>query len=208
METTITKQAMADAGLTFEDKCPHCRAVLRLHKYSEQNDAYKCLQKAEADRVAASRPIFEEIPAIGWEFVETFNALAAELNRNSREKGFYSKPCSGCGGTGHKTPRASYPTVSAECNACRGTGEIEVERNIPEMLCLVHSEISEALEAIRRGNPADKHCPEFLNVEIELADALIRIAEMAHSQGWRIAEAIIAKHKYNTTRPKRHGKAF
>lgn len=83
-----------------------------------------------------------------------------------------------------------------------------VERNDGEMLCLIHSEISEALEALREKNPPDDKIPEFSSVEVELADAVIRIMDIAHARGWDVARAIEAKIKYNASRPHKHGKEF
>lgn len=90
----------------------------------------------------------------------------------------------------------------------KGFWEDGVERNNGEMLCLIHSEISEALEALRHGNPPDDKVPEFTGVETELADAVIRIMDLAHARGWRVAQAIEAKMKFNTGRPYKHGKEF
>lgn len=90
----------------------------------------------------------------------------------------------------------------------KGFWEDGVERNNGELLALVHSEISEALEALRKNNPPDSKLPEFTSVETELADAVIRIMDLAHARGWRVAQAIEAKMKYNTGRPYKHGKEF
>lgn len=84
----------------------------------------------------------------------------------------------------------------------------EEGRNDGEMLALIHSEISEALEAVRKGNPPDDKIPEFTGAEVELADAVIRIMDMAAGRQWRVAEAIEAKMAYNKTRAFKHGKAF
>ncbi len=79
------------------------------------------------------------------------------------------------------------------------------ERNNGEIIALIHSEISEALESLRHGNPPDEHLPEYAGVEVELADAIIRIMDFGEARGYRIAEAVEAKIVYNATRPHKHG---
>lgn len=72
-------------------------------------------------------------------------------------------------------------------------------------LLMIHTEVSEATEALRKGNPPDDKIPQFSGVEAELADVVLRVLGYAHSRGYRVAEAIVAKHKYNTTRSPMHG---
>lgn len=81
-------------------------------------------------------------------------------------------------------------------------------RNDGEIIALIHSELSEALEAIRTGNPPDDKLPEFSSAEVELADVVIRIMDYGIGRGWRVAEAIEAKAPFNKTRAFKHGKAF
>jgi len=81
-------------------------------------------------------------------------------------------------------------------------------RNDGEMIALMHSELSEALEALRHGNPPDDKVPEYNGVEAELADVIIRIMDYAENRGFNVADALIAKMEYNQGREYKHGKKF
>lgn len=78
------------------------------------------------------------------------------------------------------------------------TGEL-IDRNKGEMLCLIHSEISEAMEGERKGL-MDDHLPERPMVEVELADAVIRIMDYAGRFGYDLGGAVIEKLEYNANR--------
>lgn len=68
-----------------------------------------------------------------------------------------------------------------------------------EKLCLVHSEVSEAMEGHRKGLPDDK-LPHRDMAEVELADAVIRIFDLAGAMGYDLGAAIAEKLVFNATR--------
>lgn len=72
-------------------------------------------------------------------------------------------------------------------------------RNVGETLMLIVSEISEAMEADRKGLMDDK-LMHRTGLEVELADAVIRIFDLAGAKGFDIGQAIIEKLLYNMTR--------
>lgn len=123
----------------------------------------------------------------------------------------------------------------------RAKGFWDKERNMGEMLMLIVSEVSEAMEADRENNyydpetryragkdlslngsqwsfdivdSDDEAWQNWFRSEVknsfsdELADAMIRIMDLAHSKNIDLEWHIKAKMRYNKMRPYMHGKKY
>ncbi len=108
-------------------------------------------------------------------------------------------------------------------------GFYDDSKNIGEMLCLIHAEVSEALEADRTRAYAKLDTPQ-LNVlegwvsdidfqkhfkdqvkgsfEEELADIIIRVLDLSAYKGIDIERYIKLKMRYNSMRRYKHGKDY
>ena len=78
------------------------------------------------------------------------------------------------------------------------TGE-RLNRNKGELLALIHSEISEALEGERK-NLMDDKLPNRRMAEVELVDAIIRILDYAGGFGYDLQGAFEEKMRFNAAR--------
>lgn len=101
----------------------------------------------------------------------------------------------------NKEQLAEY--VNELVDVCAGvakeTGWDEKKREMGTKLCLVHSEVSEAMEGYRK-DLNDDHLPHRKMFEVELADAVIRIFHIAGEQGLDLGGALTEKLIYNTQR--------
>lgn len=82
--------------------------------------------------------------------------------------------------------------------AMNGTN-VPLQRNFGELIALIHSELSEALEGDRKDLMDDK-LPQFKMAHVELGDALIRICDLAGAMGVDLGTIVVAKLAYNRQR--------
>ena len=88
----------------------------------------------------------------------------------------------------------------------------DTDRTFGELIALCHSELSEALEEHRNGvgfqelyRKKSDTLGKPEGIPIELADVLIRIADMCGKYGIDLEAAVKMKMEYNRSRPYRHG---
>lgn len=136
--------------------------------------------------------IKEEFAGVAMEamFVTALNWMANAAHSNSRAKGFWNDR-------------------DAIEKAALAIGKAQQARKMAnaQMLALIHSEVSEALEG-ERGDLMDDKLPAFTMLECELADVLIRIGDMMKGRELRVAQAVVCKMAFNSGRPAMHGKNY
>lgn len=99
-------------------------------------------------------------------------------------------------GAGWWTDPASGMDLKAEVNSGSRFGKALVA----EKLCLTHSEISEGMEGHRKSKMDDK-LPHRSMLEVELADAVIRIFDLAGALHMDLGGAVAEKLAFNAVRP-------
>ena len=117
---------------------------------------------------------------IKWaKFTVNFNAVAKLAHQMAKDKGFWD--------TGSGT--------STETHAIK--------------LALIHTELSEALEALRLHDPPSDKLPGVSNFADEMADVVIRVMDLCESRSIPLGSIIMKKLECNMGRKHKHGgKAF
>lgn len=119
---------------------------------------------------------------------ENINNLVDVCHRASFKAGWWNEPHTG---------RNLVNVINSPLDA---TSELLGAALVAQKLCLIHSEISEAMEGHRKGLMDDK-LPHRSMIEVELADAVVRIADLAGALGLDLGGAIEEKLQYNAVRP-------
>lgn len=130
------------------------------------------------------------------------NELAKQAHENAVDKGFYE----------------------AELDVCIEQVEL-THLMTAKRLALIHGEVSEALEADRKGCYAKMHADQLMDqsdrafkeaysdwikgsFEEEIADILIRVFDLAAWKGIDLDAHVAAKMRYNSLREHKHGKKY
>lgn len=148
------------------------------------------IQVAWAAAAEASIEAFKasQLRELAVNFASVFNAMQYEVHTTAVEKGWWRD-------------RHTLENVSKLTDVSR----FVFATNQISCLALVVTEIAEAIEAIRNGNPPDDKIPAFNGAEAECADAVIRLMDLCESLGWDLAGAIVAKAEMNKGRSFKHG---
>lgn len=128
------------------------------------------------------------------DIAELINKLGKEISRDNMSKGFYDDDV-------FMKAVSDTLTDKVKENFLRIW---ETNRKLAR-IALMHTELSEAVEGIRK-NAMDDKLPHRSMEEVELADALIRILDDAGAYKFDLGGAVVEKLNYNRTRPYKHGK--
>ena len=171
-----------------------------------------------AEEEAPKEKEAEETPKVSWLKIG-LDALNLGINLRKAYEQSQPKP---------KSRKTNLNILAAEIHLVnKEKGFWDKERNVGEMLMLVSSELGEAMEAHRKGKSADwigyqeaiegralmskeeafEHCIKD-SFEDEIADAVIRLLDLAAGLNINLDKHIEAKLAYNRSRDRFHGKEY
>lgn len=146
----------------------------------------------------------------------TIKQLVKISHKIAKDKGWWSEECYNCFGKGKVSEdmkasliilksgkikrKVSHKHRQYNCKYCKGTGQISIDRNNSELLMLIVTELAEACQALRKDNKK-----QFAE---ELADTVIRVADLAGGRNIDLEKEILKKIEKNKKRKFRHGKKF
>ncbi len=177
--------------------------ITRLHSFGAEEQ--RNLLRIESD---------EEIEILKDLALEIAHFEVAYVLREERERRRREKPaCFINAPTANQIAAAAF--VAAWSEFSKQTHAINRDKGfgMPEgasvlwdgnQICMIHGEVSEAHEGLRKDAMDDKLLHRK-SVEVELADAVIRIMNYGRERGLDIAGAITEKSEFNATRPYMHG---
>lgn len=159
----------------------------------------------------------QEFPGLGTRQAEAItlgkwhgsilNEMAKACHSNSVAKGFWDEPA--WVAVLNKYFSGDNPDVRLPPDVIMALNQAMAgpHWNPGEKIALMHSELSEGLEGIRKPQP-DQHLTSFPSDLVEMADCVIRIFDYCAKKGYDLGAAVVGKHSYNMTRPYKHGKKF
>jgi len=159
------------------------------------------------------------------DIVNTINALADRAYNNSKKHEFWDPNIPQAAideiinvVDNFKDPEQNVNTAKCEelIRQILIEHKVSAVPNIGEKIALMHSELSEGLEAVRKPKQ-DDHLPQYEMLDAEMADTMIRVLDFvgrrkeekeAKGESYNFGEILLDKMTYNEGRPPKHGKAF
>lgn len=135
------------------------------------------------------------------------NELAKQINKGVRKKGFWDSMDSSLKGI---NSQFAYCDTDDMENAINAQYKATKDAFIAQKIALIQSELSEALEAMRKGDYTENGygVGKKDSFADELIDAVVRIFDLGGELGIDLDAQLAFKLAYNAQRESKHGKQF